>query len=352
MNNNSKNNTQTKLTLGERISNFFNITTEERKNNISRYIHLSFLMILVGIIVFIGVERLGNKMPEVEETSVAIVEKEENMVEEDTIEETVEESNVTTVEMAVISCTGLNIRKEPSKDSDRIGVLYYGNRIDVVDTNDEDSEWLKMSVGGYVHKDYLEIYDPEKDYSLPEEFLEELRQQEAEKQAQQQTARVSRGAEVPAIVSNNTTAYYTDYVNTSSGLSELDVYNILNEKAPAMACVASDIIAIERDYGINAFFTMAVASHESGWATSSLATYNNNLFGLKNSSTGGWYDFSSKSESVYLFARSISSIYFDRGLVTPWDINPVYCPGDGGFWSSQVVTIMKQLINNHNQRIG
>ena len=82
MNNNSKNNTQTKLTLGERINNFFNITTEERKNNISRYVHLSFLMILVGIIVFIGVERLGNKMPEVEETSVAIVEKEENMVEE------------------------------------------------------------------------------------------------------------------------------------------------------------------------------------------------------------------------------------------------------------------------------
>lgn len=344
MNNNSKNNTQTKLTLGERINNIFNITTEVRKNNLLRLTHVSFVLILAILLAYIGITKLNNNIV-INEVPVSIVNE---PVEENNIE-VIEEPKVTTIEMAVISCRGLNIRKEPNEDSDIIGVLYYGNIIDVNDTDDEDAQWLKMSAGGYVDKNYLEVYDPNKDYSLPDEFLEELRKEE-EKRIEQQSVRASRGAEVPKIVSNNTTAYYTDYVNTSSGLSELDVYNILNDKAPAMACIASDIINVERDYGINAFFTMAVASHESGWATSTLATNNNNLFGLKNGSS--WYDFNSKSDSVYLFAKSISNLYFNKGLVTPWDINPVYCPNDGGYWATQVVSIMNQLINNHNKRIG
>ena len=353
MNNNSKNNTQTKLTISERISNFFNITTEERRKNISRYVHISFLMILVGLLVYIGLQKVEITTPEIEETVVSI---EENIVEEnqEPVEEIVEEPKVMTVEMAVISYEGLFIRKEPSTDSDIIGVLYYGNRIDVLDTVDEEAEWLKMSAGGYVNKNYLEVYDPNKDYSFPEEFLAELRkqQEEAAMQEQHQQVKVSRGGELPQIASSNTYVYYTDYVNTTSGLTELDVYNLLNEKAPNMASIASDVIAIERDYGINALFTIAVASHESGWGKSDLATYNNNLFGLKDSVNGGWYSFNSKSESVYLFARSIVNIYFPNGLVTPSDINDVYCPGDGDYWSSQVTAIMKEYIAAHNRRMG
>ena len=348
MNNNSKNNTQTKMTIGERLNNFFNITTVERKNNISRYVHISFVLILVSLLVFVGVQKLST--PENEKHEVSI---EENIVEE-IQEPVVEEPKVMTVEMAVISYEGLFIRKEPSADSIVTGVLYYGNVVDIEDTDDEDTQWLKMSAGGYVNKNYLELYDPNKDYSFPEEFLAELRrqQEEAMRQQRQQQVRVSRGGEAPQIVSSNTYAYFNDCVKSSSGLTELDIYNILNEKAPNMASIASDVIDIERDYGINALFTISVASHESGWAKSELAMYNNNIFGLKDSANGGWYSFSSKSESAYLFARSIVNIYFSNGLYTPWDINEVYCPGDGGYWSGEVTKIMREYINAHNRRIG
>lgn len=343
MNNNSKNNTQTKLTLGERINNFFNITTEERRKNISRYVHICFLLSLVLLLVFVGVKKDETKTLEINDKVIN--------VEETIEEEVIEEPQVITVDMAVISYDGLFIRKEPDSNSVPIGVLYYGNRIDVLDTDDENTEWYQMSAGGYVNKNFLEKYDPDKDYSFPEEFLEELRRQQREAEEQQKSARVSRGGQPPQITSSNTYVYYNDYVNTTSGLSELDVYNLLRDSSPSMASIASDIIDIEREYGINALFTMAVASHESGRGTSELAKYNNNLFGLKDGRNGGWYSFSSKSESAYLFARSITNIYFSKGLVTPWDINGVYCPNDGGYWAGQVTTIMKEYISAHNSKL-
>ena len=343
MNNNSKNNTQTKLTLGERINNFFNITTEERRNNITRYIHISFISVLALLLVWFGVQKMENPVQETVVVEEVVIEEEPEI--EDTEEP---EPVVETIEKVVISYNGLNVREQPSVESNRIGVLYYGDLVNVIVT-DNESEWLELEMGGFINAEFVETYDPEKVYELPEEFLNQIREEE-QAQASHEVM-ISRGADIPPIVSSNTYAYYTDYVNTPSGLTELDVYNILNEKGPALASIASDIVAIERDYGINAFFTMAVAAHESWWGRSDLAVYNNNLFGLKNSETGTWYGFSNPSESVYLFARSIIDIYFPNGLVTPWDINPVYCPGDGGFWATQIVTIMNECIASHNSRI-
>lgn len=347
MNNNSKNNTQTKLTLVERIGDFFNINTKEKKDNLCRCAHTGFLMTLMGILVVVGLHTSRSEHQIQEEENSGLL---QGTIEVENVIEQAEEPKVMTVDMAVISLYGVNIRQEPNSDSNIIGVLYYGNRIDVLDTDDEETEWLKMSAGGYVNKNYLELYDPEKDYSFPDEFLEELRKQQ-EEELQQSRARASRGGELPVIASSNNYAYYNNCVKSSSGLSELDIYNLLREKAPNMAHVASDVIQIERDYGINALFTISVASHESGWAKSELATYNNNIFGLKNSRSGGWYSFSDKSESVYLFAKSIYDIYFPNGLVTPDSINGVYCPNDNGYWSTQVKSIMREYINLHNSKL-
>lgn len=353
MNNNSKNNTQTKLTLVEKIEDIFNVNTKEKKENLHRCAHTGFLIVLMSILVAVGLYTSNSKQQIQDENS----ERVQGSIEVDNVIEQAEEPKVMTVDMAVISLYGVNIRREPNTDSDIIGVLYYGNRIDVIDTDDEETEWLKMSAGGYVNKKYLEVYDPEKDYSFPDEFLEELRKQQEEElrkqqeELQQSRAIASRGGELPVISSSNNYAYYNDCVNSSSGLSELDIYNLLREKAPNMAHVASDVIQIERDYGINALFTISVASHESGWARSELATYNNNIFGLKNSRRGGWYSFSDKSESVYLFAKSIYEIYFSNGLVTPESINEVYCPNDNGYWSTQVESIMREYINLHNSKL-
>jgi uncharacterized protein YgiM (DUF1202 family) len=51
----------------------------------------------------------------------------------------------------VISESGLNIRQEPTIDSNIIGVLYYGAEINILEESDE---WYKID-GGYIFKEYV-----------------------------------------------------------------------------------------------------------------------------------------------------------------------------------------------------
>jgi uncharacterized protein YgiM (DUF1202 family) len=56
-------------------------------------------------------------------------------------------------EAIVSSEVGINIRKEPSVDSEKIGVVPYGCKITILD---EEGDWYKIN-SGYVYKEYVDI---------------------------------------------------------------------------------------------------------------------------------------------------------------------------------------------------
>lgn len=57
------------------------------------------------------------------------------------------------IEAIVSSEVGINIRKEPSVNSEKIGVISYGDKITILN---EEGDWYKIN-SGYVYKEYIDI---------------------------------------------------------------------------------------------------------------------------------------------------------------------------------------------------
>lgn len=61
-----------------------------------------------------------------------------------------EPDEVEEIYIKVTSERGLNIRQEPNIESEKIGVLYYGEEVEILE---ESEQWYKIEQG-YVYKDY------------------------------------------------------------------------------------------------------------------------------------------------------------------------------------------------------
>ncbi|WP_350343914.1 glucosaminidase domain-containing protein [Proteinivorax tanatarense] len=94
---------------------------------------------------------------------------------------------------------------------------------------------------------------------------------------------------------------------------EIDNYIL---KGSALEGLGEAFIQAEIDHGVNAFFLLALAVHESGWGRSDIARDKNNLFGF------GAYDknpykyarsFSTKEEGIDVVASHISNQYLTEG---------------------------------------
>lgn len=120
-----------------------------------------------------------------------------------------------------------------------------------------------------------------------------------------------------------------------SGLSESD-FNVLLE-GTAFEGTASTWVKLEQEYGVNAIFGIAVAYQESGFGTSNLAQTKNNAFGLLGKN--GWMRFSSLSESVYSFGRTISKnkYYINKSID---EISTHYCTSDPAGWAKAIKSLM------------
>ena len=105
------------------------------------------------------------------------------------------------------------------------------------------------------------------------------------------------------------------------------------------------VIETEEKYGVNALFTLALAAHESGWGSSSLARNRNNLFGICafDSNVDAASSFGTKSECIDYFGRLISKEYFAHGRTNLWSINEIYASDPS--WASQVQTTMLYMMN-------
>lgn len=126
-----------------------------------------------------------------------------------------------------------------------------------------------------------------------------------------------------------------------SGLTAEQIEGML-ENRPGLSGLGEAIYNAEQESGVDAFYTLAVASLESGYGTSKLATNKNNLFGLMGCS------FESKEDCVAYFGRLMIN-YRDKHdiTMTPNGINPRYCTTDT--WASKVTQLMNQWAHKANE---
>ena len=95
---------------------------------------------------------------------------------------------------------------------------------------------------------------------------------------------------------------------------------------------------LEQEYGINAYFALAVSFSEVGVGEmSNLAKNNKNTYGIMN---GKKYD--SVEDCVDYFFRLIKKHYVGQGLTTVEDISQKYCLGDP-VWIKNVTVFMRKL---------
>lgn len=124
------------------------------------------------------------------------------------------------------------------------------------------------------------------------------------------------------------------YVMCSSGLTADQIEGMLEDYS-GLDGLGEAIYLIEEEYGVNAFYTLGVASLESGFGTSYLARNKNNLFGLMGCS------FSTKSDCVDYFGRLMVNYQEKHNItMTPNGINPRYCESDD--WAKKVTSLMNQ----------
>ena len=136
---------------------------------------------------------------------------------------------------------------------------------------------------------------------------------------------------------------FTTYseVQSISGMTMEDITNLLLPY-PALQGLEESVLLYEKEYGINAYFILSVASQESGYGTSSMAQRKNNFFGIgayDDSAYASALTFDTKAECVEYFCVLIAR-YVEGGRGTPTSINSRYASDKS--WAGNVVHLMNR----------
>ncbi|SEM90380.1 glucosaminidase domain-containing protein [Paenibacillus sp. OV219] len=270
----------------------------------------------------------------------------------------------------------LNVRSEPNADAKIMYEVKQGTQLQVL--SKDDAGWLMLKSGGYVHGGYATVIG--------------MKQAPAEvtiQSAESAVSTVSTVSAVSAVSSAVTSAKVlqnkslqvdvrpkvhtmdvkvspiedqvatvdtsiaeddngnpvkpTSRVNTDSGLSSKQIAQLLNGTKLSGQGLEQAVLSIEEEYGINAFFTIAVMKLESGNGKSRLARTKNNLFGLNATSSNPYRKatyFETKGDCVQKFGQLLSDNYVERGYTTIEKVARKYCPVNSK-WASHVRSIMR-----------
>lgn len=210
----------------------------------------------------------------------------------------------------------LNVRENSNVISKILSVVKNGDILEVLQTT--DNNWLELKSGGYVNSKYTELIST-----------------------------YVTATKVSQLPLNNMKATApskpTSTVKSDSRLTEENIVKIFEGTSLADHELEKTILEIEKDYGINAYFTIAVMKLESGHGKSKLAKEKNNLFGL-NAIDGDAFNkafsFKTKGESVQKFGQLISENYVDKGYTSVEKVASKYCKANPK-WSTLVMKIMK-----------
>lgn len=255
-------------------------------------------------------------------------------------------------EQYVTTAYYLNVREKASSESQILRVVEKGDVLKV--TGETDNGWLALHDGGFVHGAYAEtvVEAPTAAGTKTLAPLAVIAAEDGAAAAEDGAAAAGVEAPVTALaagaadtvdvpVEEPKPSKPTSTVQSDSGLTEAHIVEILEGTALEDPSLAAAILEIEDEYGINAYFTIAVMKLESGNGKSKLARTKNNLFGLN--ATGGSnskaYAFDTKADSVRKFGQLIAESYVDKGYTTIEKVAKKYCPPNSK-WSGLVKKIM------------
>jgi Mannosyl-glycoprotein endo-beta-N-acetylglucosaminidase len=267
----------------------------------------------------------------------------------------------------------LNVRALPSADSDILREVKQDTRLQVQQAT--ENGWLALKDGGYVNARYAApIAMPNDSAAAGSTAAVPLTKLAVPKAAVRiaSSTTVTKAASPTALRSASPSTPSTletrriagsDYapdsgttaskasnpvkpsskVMSDSGLTKAHIAALLKGTKLQGLGLEDVILGVEQDYGINAFFTIAVMKLESGNGKSTLARTKNNLFGL-NAVTGNArkkaFTFASKGDSIRKFGQLINDNYVERGFTTIEKVAGKYCPANG-LWAGHVRTIMR-----------
>lgn len=225
-----------------------------------------------------------------------------------------------------INISDLNVRNLASTKGGVVETLPKGTKIECINSV-VNGEWVELfdETNGkrYISNKYI----------VSEERYVEM-QEEAKVNVSQTSLSRGYNYNVETTFTSNSSIYLpSGYLNRPE-----ELYNIVSQKYPLLVDLVYPAIEAERNYGVNAKVTIAIACHESGNGKYLANTYN--YFGLRSSS---WLAYSSPSDCVNRgFIPTILNIESYSGDALS-SINRNYCPGDGGYWANKVTYFVNQL---------
>ncbi|PWV91000.1 SH3 domain-containing protein [Paenibacillus cellulosilyticus] len=225
----------------------------------------------------------------------------------------------------------LNVRVSAHNKSDIINVVEKGTVLEVSSVT--ENGWLQLKDGGFVHGGYAKPIKTEEITAAPLQKADKEVKTLSAKEVKVKTLSVETKVNEP-----------TSKVESISGLTAEHIATILKGTDLEDQGLEEAILQIEDEYGINAFFTIAVMKLESGNGSSKLARKKNNLFGL-NATSGDAYNkglsFKTKADCVLKFGELIASKYIEKGYTTIEKVAKKYCPANSK-WPSHVKDIMER----------
>lgn len=231
----------------------------------------------------------------------------------------------------------LNVRANAYSTSKIIDVVKKGTILEIKSTT--KNGWLRLQGGGYVHGGYARLIAENADQTENEVKTLSAAVTNVEKIATPATVDLAEIQEIDAEPIKPTSA-----VKSDSGLTAEHIAEIFEGTPLADHDLEEAILEIEDEYGINAYFTIAVMKLESGNGSSRLAKKKNNLFGL-NAIDGDAFNrafsFESKGDSVRKFGQLIAEKYVDKGYITVEKVARKYCPANPK-WPGLVKSIMNE----------
>lgn len=173
-----------------------------------------------------------------------------------------------------------------------------------------------------------------------DKISEELKTQELlEQQAIEEIRKEERLAYINSIVCD------PNNITRTTGLKEED-YKLLT-KGTWWEGNEQALIDLEKTYGVNAMFAMAVSTLESGYGTSSRAKTRNNYYGLElKKSWNGLY-----SNTQY-WGNVIAKYYVGCGRSSASSISTKYCPPNSSNWASFVSSQMNKYYSELITKLG
>lgn len=176
-----------------------------------------------------------------------------------------------------------------------------------------------------------------KQVALLEEELADVKAQLEEKQAREAQLASIQLTSSPFTVSNLTGDQFNLVIESlldRFGISHTE--NLLYQTGYALE-------QMEKTYGVNGIFVMAVSWMESGSRTSDLARSHNNMTSIYGGD--GLNTYSSPSECIINTGRILKDNYYTaKGCRTASDIGPIYCPPNPN-WANSITSFCNTIIH-------